>query len=66
MSQNILNSSISRFSRNEKKVLTPVHDSWPPLAMRGNFFHNLRSKNAKNHAISLLEMQGCPQSKEKN
>jgi hypothetical protein len=39
-----------------------MHDSWPPLAMRGEIFHNLRSKNAKNRAISLLEMQGCPQS----
>jgi hypothetical protein len=39
-----------------------MHDSWPPPAMRGKFFHNLRSKNAKNHAISLLQMQGCPQS----
>ena len=27
---------------------TPIHDSCPP-------------KNAKNHAISLLQMQGCPQ-----
>jgi len=34
----------------------------PPRAMRGESFHNLRSKNAKNHAISLLQMQGCPQS----
>ena len=41
---------------------TPIHDSWPPPAMRGKIFHNLRPKNAKNHAISLLQMQGCPQS----
>ena len=33
----------------------------PPRAMRRKFFHNLRSKNDKNHAISLLQMQGCPQ-----
>jgi hypothetical protein len=40
-----------------------MHDSRPPPpAMRGNCFHNLRSKNAKNHVISLLQMQGCPQS----
>jgi hypothetical protein len=58
MSQNILNSSISRFSRNEKKVL---NNNARFMAMRGKFFHNLRSKNAKDHAILLLEMQGCPQ-----
>ena len=34
----------------------------PPSAMRGKIFHNLISKNAKNHAILLLQMQGCPQS----
>ena len=34
----------------------------PPPAMRGKIFHNLRSKNAKNHAISLLQMKGFPQS----
>jgi hypothetical protein len=33
-----------------------------PLAMRGGDFQHLRPKNAKNHAISLLQMQGCPQS----
>jgi hypothetical protein len=33
--------------------------------MRGNFFQNSRPKNAKNHAISLLQMQGCPQSNAK-
>jgi hypothetical protein len=65
MSQNILNSSISRFSRNEKKVLNTNARFMLPSAMRGKFFHNLRSKNSKNHAISLLEMQGCPQSKSK-
>jgi hypothetical protein len=52
-----------------KRYLTPMHDSCPPPppppAMRGGIFHNLRSKNTKNHAISLLEMQGCPQSKRK-
>jgi hypothetical protein len=32
-----------------------------PLTMRGYFFDNLRSKSAKNIAISLLQMQGCPQ-----
>jgi hypothetical protein len=41
---------------------TPIHDSCPPPAMRGKNFQNLRPKNAKNHAISLLQMQGCPQS----
>jgi hypothetical protein len=40
-----------------------IHDSCAhPPAMRGKNFHNLRPKNAKNHAISLLQMQGCPQS----
>jgi hypothetical protein len=34
----------------------------PPGHEGENFFHNLRSKNAKNHAIPLLQMQGCPQS----
>jgi hypothetical protein len=34
----------------------------PPLAMRGEIFQNLRPKNAKNHAISLIQMQGFPQS----
>jgi hypothetical protein len=51
MSQNILNSSISRFSRNEKKVLNTNARFMAPPAMRGKFFHNLGSKNAKNHAI---------------
>ena len=45
MSQNLLNSSISRFSRNEKKKLHTNDDS-----------------NVKNHAISLIQMQGSPQS----
>ena len=34
----------------------------PPPTMRGKIFNNLRSKNAKNHAIPLLQMQGCPES----
>ena len=40
---------------------TPIHDSCPP-AMRGKKIQNLRPKNAKNRAISLLQMQGFPQS----
>jgi hypothetical protein len=49
--------------KKREKGTVPMHDSRPPPpAMRGKFFHNLRSKNAKNHAISLLQMQGCPQS----
>ena len=59
MSQNILNTSISRFSRKWEKGIQHqcmIHD------LRSKIFHNLRSKNAKNHAISLLQMQGCPQS----
>jgi hypothetical protein len=39
-----------------------IHAPPPPPTMRGEFFQNLRLKNAKNHAISLLQMQGCPQS----
>jgi hypothetical protein len=30
--------------------------------MRGGNFKEFKTKNAKNHAIFLLEMQGCPQS----
>jgi hypothetical protein len=62
MYQNILNSSISIFSRNEKKVLNTNAQFMAPRGHEGGNFHNLRSKNAKNHAISLLQMQGCPQS----
>ena len=60
MSQNLLNSSYKDSQEMRKRDYTPMHDSWPPLAMRGKVFWNLRPKNAKNHAISLLEMQGCP------
>ena len=34
----------------------------PPRPWGGIIFQNLRPKNAKNHAISLLQMQGCPKS----
>ena len=62
MSQNLKTYQFQYSQEMSKNDYTPMHDSWPPLAMRGKFFHNLRSKNAKNHAISLLQMQGCPQS----
>jgi hypothetical protein len=62
MSQNLITHQYLYSQEMRKKDCTPMHDLWPPPAMRGNFFHNLRSKNAKNHAISLLQMQGCPQS----
>jgi hypothetical protein len=62
MSQNIKTHQYQYSQEMSKNDYTPMHDSWPPPAMRGNFFHNLRSKNAKNHAILLLQMQGCPQS----
>jgi hypothetical protein len=46
----LLNSSISRSSRNDpKRLYTNIKNSRP--------------KNAKNHAISPLQMQRCPQYK---
>ena len=62
MSQNILNSSISRFSRNEKKVLYTNARFMAPTGHEGENFSEFKTKNAKNHAILLLQMQGCPQS----
>ena len=63
MSQNILNSSISRFSRKwEKGTEHQCMIHGPRFNEHQCTIHNLRSNNAKNHAISLLEMQGCPQS----
>jgi hypothetical protein len=60
---NILkNSSISISLRNEQNRLYTNTRFMAPLAMRGEIFQNLRPKNAKNHAILLLQMQGCPQS----
>jgi hypothetical protein len=53
----LLNSSISISSRNETKRLYTNTLFLPPRAMRGNFFKKSRPKNAKNHAISLLQMQ---------
>jgi hypothetical protein len=44
---------------------TLIHDSWPALGYEGNFFSEFKTKNAKNHEISLLQMQGCPQSNAK-
>jgi hypothetical protein len=44
-----------------KRYCTPMHDSCSPPTMRGDAFRNLRPKIAKNHAISLLQMQGCRQ-----
>ena len=70
--ENIYNSHMHNVPKYIKLINIKILKKWekgtehqctihgPP--MRGNFFHNLRSKNAKNHAISLLEMQGCPQS----
>jgi hypothetical protein len=57
MSQNLKTHQYQYSQEMSKKDCTPMHDSW-----LGNFFWNLRPKNAKNHAILLLQMQGCPQS----
>ena len=62
MSQNLKTYQYQYSQEMRKRYCTPMHDSWPPLAMRGKIFQNLRPKNANNHAISLLQMQGCPQS----
>ena len=62
MSQNLKTHQYQDSQEMRKRYCTPKHDSWPPPAMREKIFHNLRSKNARNHAISLLQMQGCPQS----
>jgi hypothetical protein len=62
MSQNFKTHQYQDSQEMRKRDCTPMHDSCPPLAMSGKIFHNLRPKNAKNHAISLLQMQGCPQS----
>jgi hypothetical protein len=62
MSQNLKTHQYQYSQEMSKKDCTPMHDSWPPPGHEGEIFHNLRSKNAKNHAISLLQMQGCPQS----
>jgi hypothetical protein len=61
MSQNLKTHQYQDSQEMRKRYCTPMHDSWPPPAIRGKFFQNLRSKNAKNHAIPLLQMQGCPQ-----
>ena len=45
----------------EKGIVYQCTIHGPPMP-RINKKWNLRSKNAKNHAILLLEMQGCPQS----
>jgi hypothetical protein len=62
MSQNLKTHQYQYSQEMSKNDYTPMHDSCPPPAMRGKFFHNLRLKNAKNHAILLLQMQGCPKS----
>ena len=62
MSQNLKTHQYQDSQEMRKMYCTPMHDSRPPLGHEGEIFHNLRSKNAKNHAISLLQMQGCPQS----
>jgi hypothetical protein len=54
--------NIKKSQEMRKRDCTLMHDSWPPPTMRGGNFQNLRPKNAKNHEISLLQMQGCPQS----
>jgi hypothetical protein len=50
----LLNSSISRSSRNEPRRL-----------YTNTKFKNSRPKNIKNHSISLLQMQRCTQSNAK-
>ena len=54
----LLNSSISRSSRNEPKRL---YTNTRFL----EYFLRFKIKNSKNHAISLLQMQGGPQSNAK-
>jgi hypothetical protein len=46
--QILLNSSMPISSRNESKRLYTIHDSWPPMQF---------APLAKNHAISLIQMQ---------
>jgi hypothetical protein len=48
MSQNLKTHQYQYSQEMSKNDCTPMHD--------------LGSKNAKNHAILLLQMQGCPQS----
>ena len=62
ISQNLKTHQYQDSQEMRKRYWTPMHDSCPPPTMRGKYFWNLRPKNAKNHAISLLQMQGCPQS----
>jgi hypothetical protein len=62
MSQNLLNSPISRFSRNEKKKLYTNARFMALPGHEGERFSKFKTKNAKIHAISLLQMQGSPQS----
>ena len=57
MSQKLKTRQYQYSQEMSKKDCTPMHDSWLE-----KIFWNLRPKNAKNHAISLLQMQGCPQS----
>jgi hypothetical protein len=67
MSRNFKTHQYQYFQEMRKIDCTPIHDSCspPPPSMRGKSFQNLRPKNAKNHAILLLQMQGCPQSNTK-
>jgi hypothetical protein len=39
-----------------------MHDSCPPPGHEGENCSKFKTKNAKHHAISLLQMQGIPQS----
>jgi hypothetical protein len=61
MSQNL---KTHQYQYSQKMSKESVHQCTihaPPRTMRGKFFRNLKPKNAKNHAILLLQMQGCPQ-----
>jgi hypothetical protein len=56
----LLNSSISRYSRTEQKRLYTNTRFLAPPGHEGELFLEFKTKKAKNHAISLLQMQKYP------
>jgi hypothetical protein len=55
MSQNFQTHQYQYFNKLDKEIVHQYTIHAPPKILE------FKTKNAKNHAISLLQMQGCPQ-----
>ena len=60
--ENIYHSHMHDVPKYIKLINIKILKKWEKGIVHQCTIQNFRPKNAKNHAISLLQMQGCPQS----